>query len=124
MYSISIEKPKSAPMKIDLWDTDRIGNDVIFHYVTPEMTEDQDAKQYKATSSELIEFIEDNELNQFQTDVDRFSSYDAHDHLIDNWDDVKDQYWVEVVCPKLEASLSETGYVFGKQCIYQVREAV
>jgi hypothetical protein len=107
MYSISIEKPKPTPMNIDLWDTDRIGNDVIYHYVTPEMTEDQDAKQFKVTSDELKEFIEDNELNQFQTDVDRFSSYDAHDHLIDNWEEVKGQYWDDVVFPKLESSYKE-----------------
>lgn len=98
--------PKVAEI-IELWDTDRIGNDAEYYYVTPEMDETQDARKFRASADDLRDFIEENQLNEFQTDVDQFRSYDAHDYLMDNWEDVVSQYWEQVVGMKLEQSYKE-----------------
>lgn len=79
---------------IDLYDTDRIGNDAEFHYLTPEMDDSAEPRKFLVTSDELCEFIEENCLNEFQTDVDEFREYDSHDYLMDNWEEVKEKYWL------------------------------
>ncbi len=92
---------------IDLWDTERIGNDAEFHYVTPEMDEKQDARKFRVSADDLRTFIEENNLNEFQTDVDDFKSYDAHDYLMDNWEDIVMRFWNEDVAPRLEQSYKD-----------------
>lgn len=103
---------------IDLWDTDRNGNDAVFHYVTPELDESAEPHKITIASAELEEFVEENELNEFQTDVDDFKSYDAWDYLMDNWEEVKDRYWSDLLQPKLEQSYKEASaylQVYAKQ---------
>lgn len=92
---------------IEKWDTDRIGNDAEYHYETPEMTPDQDARKLRVSADDLRSFIDENGLNQFQTDVDEFKSYEAHDYLMDNWDDVAEQYWLDIAQPMLEQSYND-----------------
>ena len=93
--------------QIILWDTDRIGNDVEYHYLTASMTEDDQCLKMRVFADELCEFIEENEMNQHQTDVDSFSSIDAESFLIDQWEEVKERYWDEVIYPKLDQSYAE-----------------
>lgn len=92
---------------IELWDTDRVGNDAEFHYVTPEMDETQEARKFRVSADDLRTFIEENQLNQFQTDVDDFKPYDAHDHLMDNWEEVVKKLWIEVAGPRLEQNYAD-----------------
>lgn len=92
---------------IELWDTGRVGNDAEFHYVTPEMDETQEARKFRVSADDLRTFIEENQLNEFQTDVDDFKPYDAHDHLMDNWEEVVKKYWDQVVSIKLEQNYTE-----------------
>jgi hypothetical protein len=107
MSKVTKNTEKPTKPTIDLWDTDKIGMDAVYHYATPDLSEDDDCHQIRITRDELVEFVEENELNQFQTDVDDFSSYDAQDHLVDNWEDVKDRYWSDVLEPRLESSYNE-----------------
>lgn len=92
---------------IELWDTDRVGNDAEFYYVTPEMDETQEARKFRVSAGDLRTFIDENELNQFQTDVDDFKYYDAHDHLMDNWEEVVKKFWSEVAGPRLEQNYAD-----------------
>lgn len=92
---------------IELWDTDRQGNDAVFYYVTPEMDETQDALKFLVLADELRDLIEENELNEFQTDVDQFRQYDSQDYLIDNWEDVANRFWLDIVQPRLESNYKE-----------------
>lgn len=93
--------------QITLWDADRLGNDVEFQYLTPLMGEDAPCLRMRITEEELCQFIEDYELNLHQTDVDDFKTYDALEYLVDQWEDVKGQYWNEFLQPKLELSFTE-----------------
>lgn len=78
---------------IELWDTDRIGNDVVFHYITPEMAEDEPARKAIADEQELIRYIIDFELAE---DADQ-----ANDLLHDAFEDVIGRYWLEIQHPTL-----------------------
>lgn len=78
---------------IELWDTDRIGNDVVFHYVTPEMSDDEPARTVKADEQDLIKYIIDFELAG--------DSEQANDLLNDAFEDVIERYWDEIQHPTL-----------------------
>lgn len=97
----------SKVAKITLWESNRIGNGVEFLYITPEMGEDDPCIKIMITEDDLFEFIKDYELNLHQTDVDDFKTYNELDYLVDCFDEVKDQYWTDVLQPKLDQSYKE-----------------
>ncbi|WP_285011306.1 hypothetical protein [Pedobacter faecalis] len=114
----NLAKTTNQTNLIEKWDIDRDGNDVIYHYITPDLSYSDEPFAIRITADELEQFIADNELNEFQTDVDDFKSYDAWDYLMDNWEEVKDQYWDEFLQPKLEMSYKEASNyleVYAKQ---------
>jgi hypothetical protein len=84
---------------IELWDTDRIGNDVVFHYLTPELSEDDKAHQKRISEDDLIRFIIDFELAD---DPDM-----AGVLLHDSFETVKDRYWDDILLAELEMSYQE-----------------
>ena len=84
---------------IELWDTDRIGNDVVFHYLTPELSEDDNAHQKCVTEEELIRFIVDFELADHQ-DLAGLLLHDA-------FNEIACRYWDEILQAQLEMSYQE-----------------
>ncbi|SMC52416.1 hypothetical protein [Pedobacter nyackensis] len=84
---------------IELWDTDRIGNDVVFHYLTPELSENDKPHQIRVDEEALIRFIVDFELADYS---------DLAGHLLqDAWEDIKDRYWADILKQQLETSYKE-----------------
>lgn len=84
---------------IELWDTDRLGNSVIYHYITPELSEDDKPHREVIDEEELLQFILDFEMAD-HTDMAALLLYDA-------WEDVKDRYWDEVLEQRLMSSYEE-----------------
>ncbi len=84
---------------IELWDTDRIGSDAAYHYITPELSEDDPAHTVRVSEQELIQFCID-----FNNAEDEYSAVQL---LHDAWEDVKDMYWDEVLEQKLLTGYQE-----------------
>lgn len=78
---------------IELLDTDRIGNDVVFNYITPEMEEDQPVIKVGVTEDELIEYILDFELAD-HNDLAALLLNDA-------FEEVTERYWSDMLHPRL-----------------------
>lgn len=83
-------------MKITEWEFNRIGNDVEYLYVTSNMKDDEDYKRIYITSTELCDFIVENDLNEYQVDVDRFNTINDWDYLMSNFDYVATKYFTEI----------------------------
>lgn len=78
---------------IELLDTDRTGNDVVFNYVTPEMGEDEPARTHTASEEDLIKYIIDFELAD-HSDLAEIMLHNA-------FEDVADRYWKEIAQPTI-----------------------
>jgi hypothetical protein len=84
---------------IDRIDTDRVGNDVIFFYATPELADDDPAHKIRINENELLQFIMDYELVDHQDLAQSF--------LQDAFEDVKDRYWDDVLEQRLLTGYKE-----------------
>lgn len=93
-----VTKTTQKPV-IELWDTDRTPNGAVYHYITPEMGEDDPASQYVVHDDELVQFILDFEMSE---DIQG-----AEQMLFDAFEDVKDRYWDDVLHPRLTTSYGE-----------------
>ncbi|MNL44196.1 hypothetical protein D3C87_1667550 [compost metagenome] len=78
---------------IELLDTDRKGDGVVYKYVTPEMHEDAPARTSEVDKYDLIRYIIDFEL----AEDDEL----AGDLLQDAFSDVVDRYWDDIQFPTL-----------------------
>lgn len=86
------------------WDTDRIGNDVVFHYLTTGMKSDDPCITERVLEENLIQYI----LDWGHAD-DREG---AESFLLDAFEDMKDEYWDNILHPRLVMSFIEaTNYV-------------
>lgn len=75
----------------------RIGHDVIYSFYYLEDGDEGELYKHKVDSQELCEFIEDEDLADYQVGVDKFRKDDTWDFLMQNWDEVVEKYWDEVV---------------------------
>ncbi|QIL40993.1 hypothetical protein G7074_18005 [Pedobacter sp. HDW13] len=101
------QKQKRVYMKITLIDFDKVGFDCNYKYVTPDMSDDDDPLIFLVDSSDFLQFVNENNLNELQTDVDEFRKTDDWDYLIDYWIEIKDRYWNEIVKPDLDKIFSD-----------------
>ena len=84
---------------IDRIDTDRVGNDVIFFYATPELSDDDPAHKIRVSEKELAQFAMDFDLAE--------NEYEASQLLNDAFEDVKDRYWDDVLEQRLLTGYKE-----------------
>jgi len=86
-------------MNIERVDTDRIGNDVVFKYATPEIAEDEPVLEITVSEDDLLDFIQNWEFNE--------TTMDDYSFFLYAFEDVKDAYWDNVLNPDLEMKYQE-----------------
>lgn len=93
-------------IKVELWDTDKIGLNCKYNYVTSVMDEDAPVLTRLVSFDELENYVRESELNVFCVGPNDYEMMSPWDYAIDSWEDVKQLYWDNYLKFQLEGELN------------------
>lgn len=93
-------------INVILWDTDKIGVNCLYHYVTDKMQEDEPALKKLVEFDEFVDYVRESELNVFCVGPNDYEMMSAWDYAIEYWEDVKTLYWDNHLKFQLESEVN------------------
>ena len=93
-------------ISVILWDTDKIGVNCLYYYVTDRMHEDEPALKKLVEFDEFVDYVRESELNVFCVGPNDYEMMSAWDYAIEFWNDVKTLFWNNYLRFQLESEVN------------------